>query len=161
MDKKKVVIIFILIISIGIVGIFISVVLFSIPHEVPPPAASEIEIDASGTVYNIVDGDRYDQSGLSDGDRVRLADIDAPESDINAENYLSSLIYDKFVYVDIDDIYGKGYYDRWICVVYVRHNSTHVLNVNYAMVLNGYAVIDNYYNEFNPYDWKLYYYHKV
>jgi len=136
MDKKKVVIIFILIISIGIVGIFISVVLFSIPHEAP-------------------------QSGLSDGDRVRLADIDAPESDINAKNYLSSLIYDKFVYVDIDDIYGKGYYDRWICVVYVRHNSTHVLNVNYAMVLNGYAVIDNYYNEFNPYDWKLYYYHKV
>lgn len=112
MDKKKVVIIFILIISIGIVGIFISVVLFSIPHEAPPPAASEIEIDASGTVYNIVDGDTYDQSGLSDGDRVRLADIDAPESDINAENYLSSLIYDKFVYVDIDDIYGKGYYDR-------------------------------------------------
>lgn len=161
MDKKKVVIIFILIISIGIVGIFISVVLFSIPHEAPPPAASEIEIDASGTVYNIVDGDTYDQSGLSDGDRVRLADIDAPESDINAENYLSSLIYDKFVYADIDDIYGKGYYDRWICVVYVRHNSTHVLNVNYAMVLNGYAVIDNYYNEFNPYDWKLYYYHKV
>lgn len=133
----------------------------------PPddPPDSGIEVDATGTVYYIVDGDTYDQSGLSDGDRVRLADIDCPESYESgyqeAKDYLTLLIYDKFVYVDIDDIYGTGYYGRWICVVYVRYNSTHVLNVNYAMVLNGFAVIDNYYNEFNPYNWNLYYYHEI
>ena len=33
------------------------------------------------------------------------------------------------------------------------------LNVNYALYLSGNAVIDNYNNEFNPYSWKLYYYH--
>ena len=141
------------------------------PYDPPPddppddPPDSKIEVDATGTVYYIVDGDTYDQSGLSDGDRVRLADIDCPESYENgyqeAKDYLTLLIYDKFVYVDIDDIYGTGYYGRWICVVYVRYNSTHVLNVNYAIVLNGFGVIDDYYNEFDPYNWQLYYYYEA
>lgn len=129
----------------------------------PPPPTSEIEVDDTGTVYYIVDGDTYDQSGLPDTDRVRLADIDSPESYEagyqEAKDYLYSLIYGEFLYVDIDDVYGKGYYGRWICVVYVRIDSDTVMNVNYKMVLEGHAVIDNYDNEFNPYGWKLYYTH--
>lgn len=71
------------------------------------------------------------------------------------------LIYNEIVYLDIDDIYGTDPYGRWVGVCYVRHNSTHVINVNKAMLLEGHAVIDNYYNEFNPYNWKLYYYHEA
>ena len=148
-------------------GIVIVVIFLIIPPpESPPPESptSEIEIDATGTVYYIVDGDTYDQNGISGGDRVRLADIDCPESYEagyqEAKDYLYLLIYDELVYLDIDDIYGTGPYGRWIGIVYVRYNSTHVLNVNYALVVGGYAIIDDYNNEFNPYNWKLYYYHK-
>ncbi len=133
------------------------------PPDDPPPT-SEIEVDAYGSVYYIVDGDTYDQNGISGtGDRVRLADVDSPESYETgyqeAKDYLYDKIYDKYVYLDIDDIYGTDPYGRWVGVVYVRYNSTHCLNVNYALYLSGNAVIDNYNNEFNPYSWKLYYYH--
>lgn len=166
--RKKIILLIVLITSIGIVGILISITLFNISREplddLPSPI-SEIEINATGTVYYIVDGDTYDQNGLSGGDRVRLADIDCPESyEVGyqeAKDYLYLLIYNEFVYLDIDDINGTGLYGRWIGIVYVRYNSTHVLNVNYALIVGGYAIIDNYYNEFNPYNWKLYYYHKA
>jgi len=136
--------------------------------QTPPiiPPVSEIEVDAYGNVYYIVDGDTYDQNGISGiGDRVRLADVDSPESYEagyqEAKDWLYDTIYGKNVYLDIDDIYGTDCYDRWVGVVYIRYNSTHCLNVNYALVLSGNAVIDNYYNEFNPYSWKLYYYHPI
>lgn len=69
---------------------------------------------------------------------------------------LISLIDAKTVYLDIDDIYGTDPYDRLVCVVYVEYNSTHVQNVNKALRVGGYVVIDNYDNEFNPYVWSLY-----
>ena len=136
------------------------------PYDPPddPPLESEIEVDAHGNVYYIVDGDTYDQNGISgEGNRVRLADIDCPETYESgyqeAKDHLRDLIYNLNVYLDIDDIYGTDYYGRWVGIVYVRHNSTHVLNVNYEMYISGNAVIDDYYNEFNPYNWKMYYYH--
>ena len=36
------------------------------------------------------------------------------------------------------------------------HDETHFKNVNEALLDAGHAVIDNYHNEFNPYDWTLY-----
>ena len=60
------------------------------------------EIDQTGTVYNIVDGDTVDVTSVG---RIRLADIDCPESGesgcIAATQYISSLIYQKEVYVDV------------------------------------------------------------
>ncbi|MHA1461383.1 MAG: thermonuclease family protein, partial [Promethearchaeota archaeon] len=57
------------------------------------------EIDRTGTVYNIVDGDTIDVTSVG---RIRFADIDAPEQgepgDDEATNYLLSLIYQKTVY---------------------------------------------------------------
>ena len=136
-----------------------------VPPDNPPadPPISEIEIDAIGTVYYIYDGDTYNQTG-SDINCIRLADIDCNESGDpgyqEAKDYLTDLIYGKLVYLDIDDIYGTDFYGRLVGVVYVRYNSTHCLNVNKAMLMSGYAVIDNYDNEFNPYSWKLLYYHE-
>ena len=137
-----------------------------VPPEDPPyvPPTSEIEIDAMGTVYYIYDGDTYNQTGL-DNNCIRLADIDCNESSEpgyqEAKDYLTNLIYGKFVFLDINDIYGTDPFGRWVGLVYVRHNSTHCLNVNKAMLDSGYAVLDNYDNEFNPYLWKLYYYHEL
>jgi hypothetical protein len=43
---------------------------------------------------------------------------------------------------------------------YVRHNGTHLLNVNKALIVNGHAAIWNFdNNEFNPNEWPLYVYH--
>ena len=60
------------------------------------------------------------------------------------------------MYLDIDDLYGTGTYDRLICVAYVNYDSTHYLNVNKALLVEGYAEISNYDNEFTPYTWTLY-----
>jgi len=116
------------------------------------------EIDETGTVYNIVDGDTVDVTSVG---RIRLADIDCPESgeagSAAATQYISSLIYQKEVYVDIDDITGKDPYDRWVAVIYVYYDDDNLKNVNKAMLVAGHADIwdfDN--NEFNPYSWTLY-----
>jgi len=93
-----------------------------------------------------------------------LADIDAPELGTPegevARDALSYLIstYGTRVYLDVDDIYVMDRYNRIVAVAYLRYNSTHVLNVNERLVENGYAVIKDYYNEFDPYSWKLFEY---
>ena len=116
-----------------------------------------MEIDAQGYVTKVIDGDTIDVSNFG---RIRLADIDTPESGeagySSAKNYLSSLVGNAFVYIDMDD--EKDPYDRFVCVVYVRLNSTHLLNVNKALLNKGVAKISNYLNEFNPSSWNLYIY---
>lgn len=119
-----------------------------------PSTISTIIIDKIGIVSNVIDGDTFD---LSSGKRIRLADIDAPEiyetGYTSSKNKLISIILDKTVYLDVDDIYQKDIYGRWVCVVYISWGTSY-LNVNYALVSDGYAVIDDYENEFNPLDWK-------
>jgi len=118
------------------------------------------EVDKTGSVTYLVDGDTFD---ISYTDRIRLADIDAPESHevgyADSKNYLKSLIEGEYVFLDVDDVYiydysGTG--DRFVCVAYINYNSTHYLNVNKAMVTSSYAVIDDFYNEFDPYSWSLF-----
>ena len=114
------------------------------------------EIDDSGTVSYIVDGDTVDVSSVG---RIRLADIDAPDAGEAgkeaATNFISSLIYQKTVYVDIDDVYGTDKYGRIVAVLYVYYDADHVKNVNKAMLDAGHATIWNFDNEFDPYSWNL------
>lgn len=117
------------------------------------------EVDKISTVTRVIDGDTFD---ISTGERIRLADVDAPEyyesGYSEATDYLSSLIDGKTTYLDVDDIYtydynGKG--DRLVCVAYVDSDSTHWINVNKALLDEGHAVISNFHNEFSPYSWSL------
>jgi len=124
-----------------------------------PTVQSSIETDKTTVVSWVIDGDTFDTTS---GDRIRLADVDAPEKGksgyYDARNFLIELVYDKTVYLDIDDIHKIDIYGRLVCVVYVGYNSTHFKNVNKALIVEGYAVIDDYdNNEFNPYSWNLYY----
>ena len=64
------------------------------------------------------------------------------------------------MYLDIDDVYGTDPYDRTVGVAYVRYNSTHLLNVNKDLLVQGYATIWNFDNEFNPYEWDLFVYYE-
>jgi len=121
-----------------------------------PTFQSPFEIDDISIVYRVIDGDTFDASI----GRVRLADVNTPEAGepgyYDAKYALSSLVLNKVVYLDIDDKYVKDKYGRYVCVVYVRYNSTHLLNVNLFLVINGYAAITDYDNEFNPYTWRLF-----
>ncbi|MFX0137508.1 MAG: thermonuclease family protein [Candidatus Hodarchaeota archaeon] len=115
------------------------------------------EIDRTGTVTYIVDGDTLDVSGVG---RIRLADIDCPESGepgySAASSYLSSLVYQKKVYIDVDDITGTDPYGRIVAVIYVYYDATRLKNVNKALLVAGHAEIwDFSNNEFNPYSWTL------
>lgn len=110
-----------------------------------------MEIDMISTVMSVHDGDTFT---LVTGERVRLADLNAPElgedGSYEARDYLSSLVRQKTVYLDIDDKYRTDAYGRLVCVVYVDYNSTHYLNINKALIESGHAGARDYDNEFKP-----------
>jgi hypothetical protein len=114
------------------------------------------EIDEQGRVTNIVDGDTFD---IDNGERIRLADISAPEPSESggsqATRILTSLIDGITVYLDIDP---QRSYGRLVAVVYVKHNSTHYKNINKVLWDNYQPpfYMDNYLNEFNPAIWSIY-----
>jgi len=138
------------------------ILLLSSFYYLPSVYSSPFEVDATASVYRVVDGDTFDAFPVG---RVRLADVDAPEIGeagyTEATNALKSLVLNKKVYLDVDDLNVMDRYNRIVCVVYVRNNSTHLMNVNYWLVTNGYAKISDYPNEFNPYTWTLYVYYPV
>jgi hypothetical protein len=120
------------------------------------PMVSAFEVDLTGYVTTIYDGDTF---AISSGEVIRLADVDCPErydyGYSQATNYLAGLISGKQVYLDIDDQYRTDPYDRLVCVVYVDQGSR-LLNVNQALLDSGNAVVDDYPNEFSPYTWNKY-----
>ena len=124
---------------------------------ITPPSISGIEVDLIADVYHVVDGDTFD--GFPSG-RVRLADINTPERGeagySEAKEALTRLVLNKRVYLDVDDLYVMDQYNRLVAVVYVEYNSTHLMNVNKWLLVNGYAKLSDYPNEFNPSDWSLY-----
>jgi hypothetical protein len=107
---------------------------------------------------NVLDGDTFDTSS---GYRIRLADIDTPESGelgyFQSWGFVSDWILGKSVYLDIDNI---NVYDtigtRLVCVVYVEVETGKYLNLNKAMLEQNLAVVWDHDNEFNPYSWSLY-----
>jgi len=129
------------------------------------------QFEAYGHVSRVIDGDTADiyivtiykakyvsMNGTTI--RVRFADINAPELGTlegeRAKKALSLLLSGKYVYLDIDDLFVHDRYGRVVAVVYLPVNSTHALNVNLWLALNGYASIADYQNEFNPSYWTLY-----
>src|SRR3972149_629842 len=110
------------------------------------------EVDATDSVARVVDGDTFDT--YANG-RVRLADVDAPESYEpgfdGATDALEGMIGGRMVFLDIDDISRTDRFGRLVCVVYVRYNSSHVSNVNKALVDQGWALVSDFTNnEFKP-----------
>ncbi|MEM1943776.1 MAG: thermonuclease family protein [Candidatus Caldarchaeum sp.] len=114
-------------------------------------------VDIVAKVIRAVDGDTFDSHPAG---RVRLADVNTPERGqpgyTEATNALRMLVEGKTVYLDVDDLLVMDSYNRLVAVVYVDHNSTHVLNVNLWLVVNNHAVLYDFRNEFNPASWSLY-----
>ena len=91
--------------------------------------------EAMGRVTKVVDGDTFDvqfqDSSLSeDHIRVRLADIDCPETrgskaceaGTNASAYTRSWLLSTYIFLDLDDKTGKDQYDRWVAVAYLSED---------------------------------------
>ncbi len=112
------------------------------------------EIDTVCELRRAIDGDTIDAFPCG---RIRFADIDAPklgtlegEKRGALENLLNR--YGPKLYLDVDDIYVIDRYNRIVAVVYVRYNSTHLLNINKWLIDNKYATVWDFQdNEFNPY----------
>lgn len=126
-----------------------------------PVVYSSGEFDTSTYVSSVTDGDTFVTT--SEG-TIRLADVDAPEFWENytayaeSKDFLTSLIEGETVYLDIDSLYVTDYGDgnRTVCIAYIDINSTHYLNVNQALVEEGFAIRKDYENDFNPENWSLY-----
>jgi replication factor A1 len=119
-----------------------------------------VEFDETTNCIKIIDGDTF----VTPIGTIQLADVDCPEhyesGYVQTKNALSSLIYNKQIYLDIDDVYRTDYRgtgSRLVCVVYVQTSSTQYLNVNKYLVENSFAIVKNYDNEFSPNAWDLYY----
>ncbi|MDT8782390.1 MAG: thermonuclease family protein [Candidatus Bathyarchaeota archaeon] len=116
-----------------------------------------INIDRIAVVELVWDGDTLK---LDSGDWVRFADVDAPEDDeagyAEAKSYVANLVEGKTVYLDIDSKTVTDSYGRLVCVVYYDYSSTEYGNLNKALLVNGFAVVDDYdTNVFDPATWTL------
>ena len=123
--------------------------------------------EAYGRVVKIVDGDTIDvqlQDSLLSEDliRVRLADIDTPETrgpeaceaGKKASAYTKTWLQSTYVFLDLDDKTGKDSFGRWVAVVYLSENNQPSRNFNKMLVDAGHAVIEDFKNnEFDPGGW--------
>lgn len=123
--------------------------------------------EAVGRVTKVIDGDTFDvqlqdSSLYEDLIRVRLADIDCPETrgskaceaGKNASAYTRSWLLSTYIFLDLDDKTGKDQYDRWVAVAYLSDDGLPGRNFNKMLVDAGYAEIKDFKNnEFNPETW--------
>lgn len=125
--------------------------------------------EAMGRVVKVVDGDTFDVD-LQEHDnritedliRIRLADIDCPETrgpkaceaGKKASAYTQAWLLNSIVFLDIDDKKGTDPYDRWVAVCYLDDKGEPGKNFNKALVDAGHAVIKDFKdNEFDPRSW--------
>ena len=99
-------------------------------------AISQVHADFNGKVVKVIDGDTIDiLTPKKQKIRVRLLDIDAPESrqayGNASKKYLASLIAGKNVFVQENN---KDIYHRTLGTIYLEH-----ININAKMVANGFA----------------------
>jgi micrococcal nuclease len=126
--------------------------------------------EAYGRVTNVVDGDTFDVAlgdysscqVAEDVIRIRLADIDTPETrgakaceaGKEASAYTRTWLQSTYVFLDLDDKTGKDSFGCWIAVVYLSENNQPGRNFNKQLVDSGHAVIEDFKNnEFDPRSW--------
>jgi len=126
--------------------------------------------EAHGIVTNVVDGDTFDVTIEKASpkisysvERIRLADVDSPEiatvEGPAAKDFTYSILLNKRVYLDIDDLSatGRDRYDRLVCVARlsgVRGQMIPAPSFNRMLIDGGHARQKDFKdNEFDPQDW--------
>ena len=135
-----------------------------------PAMASGSQDEVYGRVSHVVDGDTVDlvvdhgDDRVSAGEtiRIRLADIDCPETrgaracpeGKAATEYARAWLLGQYVFLDLDDKTGKDPYGRWVAVCYLSDQGKPGRNFNKMLVDAGQAKIEDFKNnEFNPGSW--------
>jgi micrococcal nuclease len=135
-----------------------------------PLLATGAPDEAYGRVIKVIDGDTFDvtledynSSQISeDVIRIRLADIDTPETrgakaceaGKNASAYTRTWLQSSYIFLDLDDKTGKDPYSRWVAVAYLAEDGRPGRNFNKMLVDTGHAVIEDFRNnEFDPRSW--------
>jgi micrococcal nuclease len=135
-----------------------------------PSLAAGAPDEAYGRVIKVVDGDTFDialqdyssSQIAEDVIRIRLADIDTPETHGAkaceagkvASAYTRTWLLSNYVFLDLDDKTGKDPYGRWVAVVYLAEDGKPGRNFNKQLVDAGHAVIEDFKNnEFDPWSW--------
>ncbi len=130
-----------------------------------PLVATAAQDEAYGVVTNVLDGDTFDVTIekadsriVSSVERIRLADVDSPEMDmqsgLTARDFTYAVLMNKRVYLDIDDRSGNGRdpYGRLVCVAYLTGVYGQPLSMpsfNQMLVSSGHAKINDFIdNEF-------------
>jgi micrococcal nuclease len=123
-----------------------------------------------GRVIKVVDGDTFDialqdyssSQIAEDVVRIRLADIDTPETrgakaceaGKVASAYTRTWLLSSYVFLDLDDKTGKDPYGRWVAVVYLGEDGGPGRNFNKQLVDSGHAMMEDFKNnEFDPGSW--------
>jgi hypothetical protein len=132
------------------------------------PVASGVPEEAVGHVVSVISGEALGvQMLISDPrtnnvDSIRLADIASPSTVTPegkaAQKYARSLLWNKTVYLDIDNSTssGRNEWSQLICVVYLVDSEYRPIwpPVNRMIVDAGYAKVnDDKKNEFDPSTW--------
>jgi endonuclease YncB( thermonuclease family) len=132
------------------------------------PVASGVPEEAVGRVVSVISGDALGVQMLisdprtSNVDSIKLADIASPSTVTPegkaAQKYARSLLWNKTVYLDIDDntSSGRNEWSQLICVVYLMDSEYRPIwpPVNRIIVDAGYAKVnDDKKNEFNASTW--------
>jgi endonuclease YncB( thermonuclease family) len=138
---------------------------------ISPAIVMAAQDEAYGIVTNVVDGDTFDVTIEKAGakvaysvERIRLADVDAPEMESEkgpaARDFTYAVLMNKRVHLDIDDLSanGRDSYGRLICVAYLTGFYGQPLaapNFNRLLVDSGHASLENFTNnEFDPQNWR-------
>jgi endonuclease YncB( thermonuclease family) len=139
------------------------ILLLSCPTQAAPD-------ETYGRVTNVIDGDTFeleiekaDPRVEGRTERVRLADVDSPDMKTGegpaARDFTYSVLQDKKVYLDIDDLSasGRDAEGRLVCVACLAGAYGQPLaapNFNRMLVDSGHARLDNSTdNEFDPQYW--------
>ncbi len=137
-------------------------------HATVIPVASGMPEEAVGRVVTVISGDSLGIEMLipdprtNNVDSIKLADITSPSTVTPegkaAQKYAYSLLWNKTVYLDIDDntTSGRNEWSQLICVVYLIDSEYRPIwpPANRIIVDMGYAKVDDdTKNEFDPGAW--------
>lgn len=140
MSKKN-----LLLICIFLIAIFtISVVAAGTPqgkikiHDSVSGEVKEVNYEASGKCYKVVDGDTIWVEGIG---KIRFVQVNTPERGEDgyypAKDFVKEHCLNKKVYLDIDDKHPKDKYNRTLAIVYTEDG----LNLNIELLHNKLAKV--------------------
>ena len=121
-------------------------------------ASTNVDIKMRGLVAN-VDSEGNLEVFPDSTIKFLLADVNFPVNEseklVSIER-LKSRILDKEIYIDLDDYYRADQRNQSASIIFLKYNSTHLMNINKYLLDNHFVNLNDTINEFNPENWILF-----